>query len=323
MIMNQYAKFGHNTGILRQSFSSPSKPPKVRSVEERRPTCAAQRRENEYLAREHMELIISNNFKPGQAVLASFTFNGDGYPQEIDEIIHRLCKKDDNADNKADAAVLKDFADRQFAGLRARLQTRYDRYGLKLLYISVFEYTSGRLHFHIVLNVPEDCSDPYALIRDAWPYGNVHISPLRKSKNYIRLAEYLSKETGSLLGTDYAICGGRWKCSHGLQRVKKLPIKRKKVRDIFDLADFPAEVEGQLIDPDSIVWHFSPDHTKSYCTAHYYNPNPTYPAPRHVKKQRKAPPKKITPHKRKQPPGALLCCADLFCCGIMPDYASD
>ena len=58
MIMNQYAKFGHNTGILRQSFSSPSKPPKVRSVEERRPTCAAQLRENEYLAREHMELTI-------------------------------------------------------------------------------------------------------------------------------------------------------------------------------------------------------------------------------------------------------------------------
>ena len=301
MIMNQYAKFGQNMGILQQSFNSPSKPQKVRSVEERRPTCAAQKRENERLACENLEMTICNNFKPEQSVLASFTFNGDSYPKEIDDAVRRLCRQDDDADNKADTAVLKKFSNRKSSRLRSRLQTRYDRYGLKLLNINVPEYTSGRLHFHMILNIPEDCPDPYALIRDAWPYGNVHISPLRKSKNYIRLAEYLTKETCRLLGTDYAICGSRWTCSHGLQRAKKLPVKREKVKEIFDLAIFPAEIERQLLAPSSIKWHPSPDHKKSYCTAHYYSLNPTYPAPRHEKKKRQkrdALPKKTAPHKR-------------------------
>ena len=36
-----------------------------------------------------------------------------------------------------------------------------------------------------------------------------------------------------LNGMDYAICDGRRTCSHGLQRAKKLTVKREKVKEIF------------------------------------------------------------------------------------------
>lgn len=113
--------------------------------------------------------------------------------------------------------------------------------GIELKYIAVTEYKHSRIHHHIIINKFD-----VALIEKAWKKGWVKFTALDASGNYIKLAEYLVKETNKTFREEESVFKRRYSPSRNLVRPK---VTRKYV-EAAELFDDPKTIDGYYIDQD-------------------------------------------------------------------------
>lgn len=178
--------------------------PEPRGVRKRqkrqKPTPEAQRKNNIRRATQRLTLDLNENFGPDCWYL-TFNYQKDARPPDKETLTKQMTK------------VLR------------TLRSAYKRSGKVLKYVWVPEVgPRGGSHIHIVIS-PIDLR----LVKDIWVYGGIYIEPLRKDRNYRRLAEYFieySEKTRQTFGGKQA---GRYNPSKNLTHVEiKRRCKRKK-----------------------------------------------------------------------------------------------
>lgn len=136
----------------------------------------AQARMNAKTSWQKLELMLAANFRPGDCVVC-LTYSDEWLPFSGDEARYRL----------------KLF--------RASMSKARKAAGLPFVCVWNIEtrHGEGRYHHHLVLNSTGADLDA---LRAAWPYGSVHLEPLRADgeKNYETLARYMCKEYPEAVG---------------------------------------------------------------------------------------------------------------------------
>lgn len=122
----------------------------------------------------------------------------------------------------------------------SRLRNRMKKAGMELKWISACE-KRNRIHHHFITNAPLE------MVREAWQQGHVLPRPLDKGPDYIKLAEYIIKETSTDL-RENDFMGSRY--SHS----RNLIIPEVKVEEVSPrmLILDPKPFMGYFIDQDSI-----------------------------------------------------------------------
>lgn len=136
----------------------------------------AQQRLNAQASWQKLELMLATNFRPGDLVVV-LDYAEAWLPYNRDEAAYRLKLF------RAAMTRTRKAAGENFVAIW-NIETRHGE---------------GRYHHHLVIN--STGADLEAL-RAAWPYGGVHIEPLRADgeKNYETLARYMCKEYPEKLG---------------------------------------------------------------------------------------------------------------------------
>lgn len=129
--------------------------------------------------------------------------------------------------------------DRQ-AFLKA-VRREMQKHEIELKYIAVTEYKHSRIHHHIIINRFD-----ITLFEKVWKKGWVKFTTLDDSGNYIKLAEYLIKETAKTIREESSLFKRRYAASRNLIRPK---VTRKYV-EVTELFDDPKAIEGYYIDRD-------------------------------------------------------------------------
>ena len=133
-----------------------------------------------------------------------------------------------------------------------KLRRLYKRAGQQLRYIHVMEVGErGARHHHMMLNHADGIDT--AQIQQAWDetYAGksmIHFSPLDKSGNYTKLANYLIKYTDKTVGTEDGLMKKRWSCSRNLRK----PVTISRIISKYDVLREPNRVRGYYIDKNSI-----------------------------------------------------------------------
>lgn len=112
----------------------------------------------------------------------------------------------------------------------------------ELKYIAVTEYEHARIHHHIVLNNFDE-----AVIERLWEKGHVKFSILDDSGNYVKLANYLVKETVKTFRQKDSVHKRRYSSSRNLVK----PVVTKRLVDESKLWNDPEPIDGYYIDQDS------------------------------------------------------------------------
>lgn len=122
------------------------------------------------------------------------------------------------------------------------LRRKMRKQGIDLKYIAVTEYEHARIHHHIVLNNFDE-----AVIEKLWEKGHVKFSILDNSGNYVKLANYLVKETTKTFRQKDSAHKRRYSPSRNLIK----PTVTRRLVDESKLWDDPQPIEGYYIDQDS------------------------------------------------------------------------
>ena len=101
----------------------------------------------------------------------------------------------------------------------------------------------GGIHHHLVINVTE-----MALLRKAWPYGSINLTPLYSNGEYSGLAKYFVGQGKGEPGGAIYIEGNLWSGSRNLRKVKST-VERVSAKV---WREPPTPEKGYLIDVDSI-----------------------------------------------------------------------
>lgn len=185
-----------------------------------KPTPESQRKNNIRRAAQRLTLDLNENFGP-DCWYITYNYRPEERPPD------------------------KETITKQAACLVRRLRTIYRRAGTELRYVWVPEVGSrGGSHIHIVLSAID-----LRLIKDVWPYGGMYIEPLRKDRNYRKLAEYFieySEKTRKTFGGKQA---GRYNPSRNLVHVEMK--KHKNRRKTFGVETI-AVPEGWYLDKGSV-----------------------------------------------------------------------
>lgn len=97
-----------------------------------------------------------------------------------------------------------------------RMRTLYRKAGLEIRYVYCKEIgPKGSRHVHAVISKGD-----LDLIREAWPYGGVHVDPLYSEGQYRRIAEYMVKYSARTEATEGQLIGKRWYGSRSLVKPK-------------------------------------------------------------------------------------------------------
>lgn len=119
------------------------------------------------------------------------------------------------------------------------LRKELKRIGVELKYVAVTEFLSTRIHHHIVVNTSD-----IELLQKVWGNkGWIRVTALDDSGNYIKLAEYLIKETNKTFRLPDSIHKRRYSCSRNLIK----PIVKKEFIDISELSEDPKPIKGYYI----------------------------------------------------------------------------
>lgn len=126
-----------------------------------------------------------------------------------------------------------------------RLKDAAKKQGKEFKYIIVTEFENKRIHHHIV------CTDiGINLICDKWTNGQVRPSRLDKKRNYVKLAEYLIKETSKTFRNHDCPFKRRFSCS---RNIVNPVVKRERIKKAPELnGNDPKALKGYYIDMDSI-----------------------------------------------------------------------
>ncbi|MCI7301846.1 MAG: hypothetical protein SOR93_03555 [Clostridiales Family XIII bacterium] len=110
-------------------------------------------------------------------------------------------------------------------------------------WVAATEYNHKRIHHHVVCSRTD-----LEILEKYWPHGWVTPKPLDASGNYIKLAEYIIKETDKTFREDDSPAKARYRRSRNMPMPE---VKREEVTD-RELRDGPKEVNGYYVDKDTI-----------------------------------------------------------------------
>lgn len=164
-----------------------------------KPTPESQRKNNIRRAGQRLTLLLNENFGPDCWYL-TWNYEPGNRPENKSALLTQVSKT-----------------------LR-KLRNIYKKAGKILKYVWVAEVgPRGACHIHIVVS-----GITVNLIRDVWEYGGVYMEPLRKDRNYRKLAEYFvkySEKTRQAYGGKQA---GRYNPSKNLTHVEVKKYRRRQ-----------------------------------------------------------------------------------------------
>lgn len=143
-------------------------------------------------------------------------------------------------------AVTAEEANRQLDNWIKRMRREYKKLGKEFYYIAVTEFKHQRIHHHVVMNYID-----FKIINKQWKLGRIRCTPLDKTRNYRKLAEYLIKETQKTFREPGNSTKRRWKPSRNLKR----PVVKREwvsVSQLFQNLDDIKPVKGYAIDKESM-----------------------------------------------------------------------
>lgn len=125
-----------------------------------------------------------------------------------------------------------------------KMRRLYEKKGLVFKWVLATEYKNHRIHHHFV------CTGGVSLWerQDLWPWGMLRDTPLRRDRDYRKLAAYLIKETDKTFRLAESVGKRRYTCSRNIERPQ---MKRESVSARLLLED-PKPVKGYYIDKESV-----------------------------------------------------------------------
>lgn len=185
-----------------------------------KPTPQSQRKSNIRRAAQRLTLDLNENFGP-DCWYITWNYAIENRPKDKAELIRQTGK------------VLRS------------LRAIYKKDGRTLRYVWVAEVgPRGGSHIHIVVSAID-----IRLIKDAWPYGGLHFEPLRKERNYRRLAEYFMEYSELTRKTYGGKQAGRYNPSKNL--IHPQTKKRLKKKKTFTAGEITVP-EGWYLDGGSV-----------------------------------------------------------------------
>lgn len=182
----------------------------------RNETPKAVQENNDRIAAKELTRLLNNNFYPGD-YHATFTYAGQEPTQEE--------------------------AKRELKNFLSRMRREFAREGKEFKYVAVTEFKNHRIHHHVVMNFIESQK-----VQDQWKRGLVRFTPLDKTRNYRKLANYLIKETTKTFREVGNVYKKRYTASRNLERPV---IVREEVTASMLFKD-PKPLKGYVIDEDSV-----------------------------------------------------------------------
>lgn len=137
----------------------------------------------------------------------------------------------------------KEEAKKKLKSFLGKMKRRYEKAGKTFKWIAATEYEQKRIHHHVI--VPKMDTDT---IRECWPHGWVTPKPMDDSGNYIKLAEYLVKETEKTFRQKDSPHKKRYSRSRNLELPK---VDHEEVTE-RTLRNGPKEEKGYYIDQDTV-----------------------------------------------------------------------
>lgn len=113
--------------------------------------------------------------------------------------------------------------------------------GLK--WIAVTEYKHERIHHHIIVQYM-----PFEYFTKLWTHGDVRPTPMKRKRNYKKLAVYLIKETSKTYRENGSMYKRRWSTS---KNIEKPEVKREEIK-VSDIYAEPKPLKGYYIDADTV-----------------------------------------------------------------------
>ena len=110
-------------------------------------------------------------------------------------------------------------------------------------WIAATEYKNKRIHHHFVCSRTD-----LEVIEKYWPHGWVTPKSLNASGNYIKLAEYIIKETDKTFREDDSPNKTRYRRSRNMP----MPEPRREMVTDRELRDGPKEIDGYCVDRDTV-----------------------------------------------------------------------
>ena len=127
--------------------------------------------------------------------------------------------------------------------LIGKMRTHEKKHGRVFRWVAVTEYENKRIHHHIVCSrVDMD------MVEKFWSKGWVKMTLMDGSGNYIKLAEYLIKETDRTFREDDSPNKTRYRRSRNMRLPKP---QREEVSDRV-LRNGPEEIKGYYVDQDTV-----------------------------------------------------------------------
>ena len=134
-------------------------------------------------------------------------------------------------------------ARKEIRNFKRRLEREYAKQGREFKWIEVTEYLHERIHHHLVVSYIEP-----SFIEKQWKRGHVHFTPLDRTRNYKKLAEYFIKETTKTMRLPGNETRQRWSASRNLTR----PIIKREIIEPRTMYEKPKALKGYEIIEDSI-----------------------------------------------------------------------
>lgn len=123
------------------------------------------------------------------------------------------------------------------------MRKHHKKSGRSLRWIAATEYKHKRIHHHFVCSKTD-----LDIVRKLWPHGWIKPVALDESGNYIRLAEYLIKETEKTFREDDSPNKQRYR------RSRNMPVPESQRETVSErvVKGGPKEPEGYYIDQDTV-----------------------------------------------------------------------
>ncbi|MCC2864902.1 hypothetical protein LK494_03075 [Anaerovorax odorimutans] len=137
----------------------------------------------------------------------------------------------------------KKTAKKDLDKLIRNLREHHKGTGCSFKWIAVTEYSHKRIHHHLVCSRTE-----LEILEKYWPHGWVTPKSLDATGNYIKLAEYLIKETEKTFRDDDSPNKVRYR------RSRNMPMPAAQREEVSDkeLKNGPKEIDGYYIDQDTV-----------------------------------------------------------------------
>ncbi|MEG1036598.1 MAG: hypothetical protein RSB99_03445 [Bacilli bacterium] len=128
-----------------------------------------------------------------------------------------------------------------FNNFKSRVKRECKKIGIEFKWIVTTEFKNKRIHHHLITNAPLD------MVKKQWREGHVLPRPLDEGPNYVRLAEYIIKETKKTFREGEA---PKTRYSHS----RNLIIPEVKVEYVEEkmLFEDPKPWKGYFIDTDTL-----------------------------------------------------------------------